>query len=132
MKRKKRDSAFLTILITTIIITVMGCSPSSSSEESEASLEPVDSAADLPEKFEEEVTLSLVKHISGDIEFKNGETIEDNVHTQWLRTNLTLISITCGRLVGQEIHLIRSSSSLYRQMRIYRPFYRYEAMSHRI
>lgn len=39
----------------------------------------------LPEKFEEEVTLSTVRHVAGDVKFRKGETIEDNVHTRWVK-----------------------------------------------
>ncbi|MBD2846992.1 extracellular solute-binding protein [Paenibacillus sp. IB182496] len=39
-------------------------------------------------KFEEPVTITTVKATDNTIEFKNGETVENNVHTQWARDEL--------------------------------------------
>lgn len=45
---------------------------------------------ELPERFDEEVTLTTVKHVAGAVEFKNGETIEDNVMTQWAKDKFNI------------------------------------------
>jgi len=39
-------------------------------------------------KFEPPVTLTAVRHIGGGITFKEGETMEDNVHTRWAKEKL--------------------------------------------
>lgn len=80
---------YKTVVFASVVALVMvGCSDSSSQKES--TIEPVASANDLPERFEEPVTLDLIKHVSGDIFFRDDETIQDNVHTQWVKDTFNI------------------------------------------
>ncbi|MGN7310951.1 sugar ABC transporter [Alkalicoccobacillus gibsonii] len=71
------------------VLTIAACSNNDSASK-ESKLEPVSSADELPEKFEEPVNLSLIKHVTGDILFKDGETIHDNVHTKWAKDTFNI------------------------------------------
>ncbi|WP_059103038.1 extracellular solute-binding protein [Shouchella shacheensis] len=71
------------------VFVLVACSDSATTE-SDESIEPVNSAAELPERFEEPVTLDLVKHVSGDIFFRDDETMQDNVHTDWAKDTFNI------------------------------------------
>ncbi|MDQ0205720.1 type 2 periplasmic-binding domain-containing protein [Alkalicoccobacillus murimartini] len=71
------------------VLAIAACSNNEAANK-ESKLEPVESASELPEKFEEPVTLDLIKHVSGDIFFRDGETIEDNVHTKWVKDTFNI------------------------------------------
>ncbi|MEH7180208.1 extracellular solute-binding protein [Neobacillus vireti] len=45
---------------------------------------------ELPEKFDKEVTLTTVRHVAGDVTFKSGESIEDNVMTRWAKEKFNI------------------------------------------
>ncbi|WP_054710311.1 hypothetical protein [Bacillus sp. JCM 19041] len=76
------------VFASVVALVMVGCSDSSSQKES--TIEPVASANELPDRFEEPVTLDLIKHVSGDIFFRDGETIQDNVHTQWVKDTFNI------------------------------------------
>ncbi|TLS48538.1 extracellular solute-binding protein [Paenibacillus antri] len=42
----------------------------------------------LPAKFDPPVTLTVVRGVGSDVKFKDGESIEDNVHTRWAKEKL--------------------------------------------
>lgn len=71
-----------------LTLVLAGCSEESNQKES--SVEPVASANELPQTFEEPVTLNVIKHVSGDIFFRDGETIKDNVHTDWVKEQFNI------------------------------------------
>ncbi|TDQ41090.1 extracellular solute-binding protein [Aureibacillus halotolerans] len=73
-----------------LLLLVAGCTSQETQQPQEPDIEPVASAEELPERFDEPVTLSLIKHISSDITFKDGESIEDNVVTQWAKDSFNL------------------------------------------
>lgn len=77
------------ILMTSVaVIALAACSNTSNDRES--TVEAVASADELPERFEEPVRLDLIKHVSGDIFFRDGETIENNVHTEWVKDTFNI------------------------------------------
>ncbi|MBM7838720.1 putative aldouronate transport system substrate-binding protein [Alkalihalobacillus xiaoxiensis] len=82
---KKYSSILLTSVAAVVLV---GCNNDSGPRES--TLDAVGSAAELPERFEEPVQLDLIKHVSGDIFFREGETIQDNVHTDWVKDTFNI------------------------------------------
>ncbi|MFD2611617.1 extracellular solute-binding protein [Paenibacillus gansuensis] len=58
-------------------------------------VQPAQAATDNPYsapfsngKFDPPITLSTVRIVGGDVKFKNGETMENNVHTKWAKEKL--------------------------------------------
>jgi len=70
-----------------MISSLIGCTPSESEEVQAPS---VDNLGELPEKFDNEVTITTVRHMNGDVLFRDGETIEDNVHTRWVKDKFNI------------------------------------------
>ncbi|MCM2676306.1 extracellular solute-binding protein [Alkalicoccobacillus plakortidis] len=85
----KRSQVLKLSFFSSILILTAACSNNESAQK-ESKLDPVASAEELPESFEEPVSISLIKHISGDILFKEGETIQDNVHTKWVKDTFNI------------------------------------------
>ncbi|GAA0306500.1 putative aldouronate transport system substrate-binding protein [Gracilibacillus halotolerans] len=75
-----------------VCFALIACSQDSSkkstSEEEELVEELV--SEELPETFDEEVTITTVRHVGGDVTFKEGETIENNVHTKWAKDKFNI------------------------------------------
>ncbi|KRG12305.1 sugar ABC transporter [Virgibacillus soli] len=87
-KRLKVLGLFSIIML--LSFSLIACSKESG-KESEAEKELLSAESEgLPEKFDEEVTITTVRHVGGDVTFKDGETIEDNVHTRWAKEKFNI------------------------------------------
>ncbi|QJD87004.1 extracellular solute-binding protein [Cohnella herbarum] len=92
---RKRFSLVLAVIL--IAGLVAGCSgngnssPSASGEAGAASNGAAGEGDSLPEidgKFVPEVTLTNVRALGDDVKFKDGETIDNNVYTKWMKERL--------------------------------------------
>lgn len=70
--------------------SLIACSSKQSGSSEEDVKEKVENLGELPEKFDEEVTVTTVRHVGGDVLFKEGETMEDNVHSQWAKEKFNI------------------------------------------
>ncbi|MEK3888630.1 extracellular solute-binding protein [Bacillus sp. FSL K6-3431] len=88
----KKQFKFYSMLVVILILsfTLLACSKSGSSSNAKKDSEKVANLGELPEKFDEEVTLTTVRHVAGDINFRKGETIDDNVMTQWAKDKFNM------------------------------------------
>ncbi|WP_054956781.1 extracellular solute-binding protein [Paenibacillus dakarensis] len=95
---------FLVIAMTMLLVfvTVVGCSGGGGDtgktaepvKAEEGKTEPA--KAEAPDeglkpvngKFDPPVTITTVRRMAGAVQFKNGETIDDNVHYRWVKDNL--------------------------------------------
>lgn len=92
---RKRFGLALSVIL--IAGSVAGCSgngnssPSASGEAGAASTGAAGEGDSLPEidgKFVPEVTLTNVRALGDDVKFKDGETIDNNVYTKWMKERL--------------------------------------------
>lgn len=83
--RWKRSS--LSVLAVTMVASVglMGCSGRGAESENESATAPITTENVYKEKYDPEVTISTVWGIDPAVTFKNGETIENSVATQWAK-----------------------------------------------
>src|SRR5690625_5212861 len=75
-----------------VCFALIACSQDSSKNSTSKEEELVEELVneELPETFDEEVTITTVRHVGGDVTFKEGETIENNVHTKWAKDKFNI------------------------------------------
>lgn len=82
---------FLAVAMTLLLasVTAVGCSggdgETGKKEEAET---PGQELKIVNGKFDPPVTITTVRRMAGAVKFKNGETIDDNVHYRWVKENL--------------------------------------------
>lgn len=93
-KTEKRKLMLFTLASALALAPVAGCgnnneaSPSKAAETASNGSAPQESqqaAGADGDKFDPPVTITTVRSIPSDVKFKNGETVEDNVHTRWTK-----------------------------------------------
>ncbi|QCT01730.1 family 1 extracellular solute-binding protein [Paenibacillus algicola] len=67
-----------------LCLVVTGCGAGSSEKEA-ATVEPAQKVGD---KYDPPITMTTARGIDASLKFKDGETIEDNVHTRWAKDKL--------------------------------------------
>ncbi|MBB6734756.1 extracellular solute-binding protein [Cohnella zeiphila] len=78
MKKRLKKRAWVALATGVALLSVAGCSSASNSgQDAQSDKENAGSP--------KEVTISLGRVVGSDNKFKNGETIEDNVHTRWAK-----------------------------------------------
>lgn len=89
-KRNVRRAGAAAMIVPLMSITLLGCMGSASNTNPSNSSEGGgDSTPQLVDgKYDPPVTITTVRRIAGPVEFKNGETIDDNVHYRWAKERL--------------------------------------------
>ncbi|MCU6710229.1 extracellular solute-binding protein [Paenibacillus sp. J5C_2022] len=104
MTRVTRRSMLLALAMVTVAATLMGCTGKNESQGNGKGDQPPSKTAGadsgqagpgseegLPMKdgkYDPPVTITTVKRLAGAVEFKNGETADDNVHYRWAKEKL--------------------------------------------
>lgn len=76
------------MMIPLMSMTLLGCMGSDSNPGTSSQSGSDDTPQLVDGKFDPPVTISTVRRIAGAVEFKNGETIDDNVHYRWAKERL--------------------------------------------
>lgn len=84
--KKQFWSRFLFIVFIGFILT--GCSNTTSGKQEEEVVIEENPEVFEVGKYEDEITLTTVRGLDASVEFKWGETIEDNIHTKWAKERL--------------------------------------------
>ncbi|SFT14901.1 extracellular solute-binding protein [Paenibacillus sp. BC26] len=71
-----------------LVGTVAGCTGNNNDNGSSDSASKDDSLPASNGKFTPEVTMTTARGVGGDVVFKNGDTMENNVHTRWAKDTL--------------------------------------------
>jgi putative aldouronate transport system substrate-binding protein len=101
MAQKLRKPLLLLLVLLLTVSTLLACNSGGGSGNEGAATEPAategggEAAAPEQEglpmtdgKFDPPVTLTAVRGVGPDVKFKDGETMEDNVHTRWAKEKL--------------------------------------------
>ncbi|MBB3125405.1 putative aldouronate transport system substrate-binding protein [Paenibacillus rhizosphaerae] len=71
-----------------LVIALMGTACSSGGDKGQSPESDVESKGFTNGKFDPPITLTTVGSVGSNYVFKNGETLENNVHTKWVKDNL--------------------------------------------
>jgi putative aldouronate transport system substrate-binding protein len=96
VRNKFTKQACITLAIGVMIASAVGCSTKSNSEQNvpaqneQTQNRQPENMGSKTQQPREEATISLGRVVGGDTKFKNGETIEDNVHTRWAKKKFNI------------------------------------------
>lgn len=85
MKRSFKKKSWAALAVAVAMLSAAGCNEKSNTATNPSSGEASQTAGASSPSAPQDVTISLGRVVGSDNKFKNGETIEDNVHTRWAK-----------------------------------------------
>lgn len=85
MKKSFKKKSWAALAVAVAMLSAAGCNAKSNTAANPSSGEASQTAGASSQSAPQDVTISLGRVVGSDNKFKNGETIEDNVHTRWAK-----------------------------------------------
>ncbi|RED61890.1 extracellular solute-binding protein [Cohnella lupini] len=111
MKKRLAKHSLGALALAVAVLSAAGCSAKSNANQTE----PSSTSGASGDNSQQEVTVKLGRVVGSDNKFKNGETIEDNVHTRWAKEKFGIDfkvdwSVGTGEAYTTKLRLLMNSN----------------------